>query len=155
MAIFRRCYLRQRLRRCYRSLQRPVKRERTKKRKQNGMRRKSWPHIFHPTPLRQSGVDGISFTVHPRLKYRPPQDSVVSHHRAAARRLTPPAPPRPPSLHLELPKPSSKVRRVLLHDRLTADARVLSSILLANARMPAWLRPSALTPARLEAPDGS
>ena len=96
-------------------------------------------------------MDGISFTVHPRLKYRPPQDSVVSHHRAAARRPTPPAPPRPPSLHLELPKPSSKVRRVLLHDRLTADARVLSSILLANARMPAWLRPSALTPTRLEA----
>jgi len=55
------------------------------------------------------------------------------------------------ALHLELPKPSSKVRRVLLHDRLTADARVLSSILLANARMPAWLRPSALTPTRLEA----
>ena len=96
-------------------------------------------------------MDGISFTVHPGLKYRPPQESSAGYHRAAARRLTPPAPPRPPALHLELPKPSSKVRCVLLHDRLTADARVLSSILLANARMPAWLRPSALTPTRLEA----
>jgi len=90
--------------------------------------------------------------------YRPPrtqipstQESSAGYHRAAARRLTPPAPPRPPALHLELPKPSSNVRRVLLHDRLTLTVLVLSSVLLANARMPAWLRPSALTPTRLEA----
>ena len=45
--------------------QRPVKRERIKERNETGVHWKSWPHMFHPTPLMHFGVDGISFTVHP------------------------------------------------------------------------------------------
>ena len=64
--ISRRCYLRQRHRR--RSLQGGTatgQAREDEEKKRNGMRWKSWPHIFHPTSVRQSGVDGISFTVHP------------------------------------------------------------------------------------------
>ena len=78
--------------------------------------------------------------------YRPPQDSVVSHHRAAARRPTPPAPPRPPSLHLELPKlkanvllpqrsPSCKASGVSHHKRPCRARRPWRQTFATNGRL--------------------
>ena len=46
--------------------------------------RRSWPHVSNPTVMENPGVDGISFTVHPRPLFRPqtaPGAAVSPEHR--------------------------------------------------------------------------
>ena len=103
MAIFRRCYLRQRLRRCYRSLQRPVKRERTKKRKET---------VCAGNPGRIFSIRRLSGNPGWTVFHLPSTPEGCRPRLASGCQLPPPtrptssAQPRNPGLRLELPKPS-------------------------------------------------